>query len=191
MMSLFRISSLLLAGVLFTLTSTVFAQPPAQQPGPSAPSMIQPTSPNDEFVYVGPSCDPLKGSGADPTIPRKLSGDNEIYGQNRAWSAEWIHWLFGYYFCLGAITILSGLAASNIIPDGGRIKYKSLCSLFAAIIAALLGAFSPQARSERIMHAWVYLNTAVLTFENDQRMTMCELVRAYSTAQIIARGTKQ
>jgi hypothetical protein len=140
-----------------------------------------PTGPEHSRTVFDMECPPVLDDDAEGKrqIPVNIDAAFTSWDRNaRFWERLWTLLTFGS-------VILGVLAGSSLIADDGRIKFRSITALGAALCSSILGSLNPSEQATRNSDAWVYMKTAITTFQNNPAMTRCELNRAYVRAESI------
>jgi hypothetical protein len=178
-----------LAALLLLGTAAARAQPSPSE-GTNSPRVLGTDSQEAgsfvQFVYVG-RCEAAQlQDQADPKAPKPI--DERITGVLNTWWDLTNRWKYLYWIALASSLVLSTLIATNFLPDTPRFKAKSLAGFGAALSAAFLATFNPQAQAERYLRGYLYLKSAIIHYQSDPGMTVCHLSQAYARAESIIHG---
>ena len=184
--------------ISIVLAGTVLGADTTSDTPTVTPSLVQTTGGTGasiSFVFDR-SCRPNPNYVAEIS-PRPV--DEDISNAKNTWWDQHRNWRLQFWIALGCSIILSTLVATSFLKDTTTLYFpfvkktiflplKSVASFGAALSAAFLGTINPQMRSERYLHGYVYIRSALVHYQADPSMTPCELAQAYARSESIVHS---
>jgi hypothetical protein len=172
--------------LISALPTSAEAQPylPSAQ---SAESRVESSRARVGFIFEH-SCpeDSLTNPVLEENAVRKI--DTRIKDAQETWWTQSVKWKYVYWLALGCSVFLSTFVAASFLKDFAYFPVKSVASFGAALAAAFLGTINPQAHADRYLRGHIYMQSALIHYTHNQRMTPCELAQAYAQAEAIVHG---
>lgn len=172
-----------LAVLLSCAASTVAVAQESPTNGQAGAAAKMPASPLLDFAADISECPtPSKEELAAISLQERRKMPNPFQPEQDRWIANYLTWHYlGLFFTIASV-VLGAIAASSLVSDGERFKFKSFTALLATIVSATLGVLNPTEIANRHLSGWIYMDSAITLFKSDKRVTDCHIGHAYARA---------